>query len=86
MINFYRLIVPIILTSYIMMHFHLKLSPEMWTEENFIKAHYLLNKNGFLITFCAKGEVKRILKKVGFNLSHPSGPFGKREITLAIKN
>lgn len=60
--------------------------PNMWTEENFIKAHYLLNKNGFLITFCAKGEVKRILKKVGFKLSHPRGPFGKREITLALKN
>ncbi len=60
--------------------------PSMWTEENFIKAQNLLNKNGFLITFCAKGEVKRILKKVGFNLSHPSGPFGKREITLAFKN
>ena len=60
--------------------------PSMWTEENFIKAHHLLNKNGFLITFCAKGEVKRILKKIGFNLIHPSGPFGKREITLALKN
>ena len=62
MINFYRLTVPKILTSYIMMHFPLMIQPSMWTEENFIKAHHLLNKNGFLITFCAKGEVKRILK------------------------
>ena len=58
----------------------------MWDPINFKKAYKLLNKEGYLITFCAKGEVKRSLKKVGFKLTHPKGPFGKREITLAQKS
>ena len=62
-----------------------RVQPEMWDSINFKKAYKLLNKKGFLITFCAKGEVKRNLKKQGFKLVHPKGPFGKREITLAIK-
>jgi len=62
-----------------------RVQPEMWTSENFKKAYNLLNKSGVLITFCAKGEVKRNLKKEGFKLIHPRGPFGKREITVAKK-
>ena len=60
--------------------------PEMWMASIFKKSFSLLKENGFLVTFCAKGEVKRILKDVGFNLNHPPGPFGKREITLAYKS
>ena len=63
-----------------------RVQPKMWESINFKKAYKLLNKEGFLITFCAKGEVKRNLKKVGFKLTHPKGPFGKREITLAQKS
>jgi len=63
-----------------------RVQPKMWDSVNFKKAYKLLNKEGFLITFCAKGEVKRKLKKEGFKLNHPKGPFGKREITLARKN
>ena len=62
-----------------------RIQPKMWNFINFKKAYKLLNNDGFLITFCSKGEVKRNLKKVGFQLSHPKGPFGKREITLARK-
>ena len=60
--------------------------PEMWMASIFKKSFSLLKENGFLVTFCAKGEVKRRLKEVGFNLKHPPGPFGKREITLAHKS
>jgi len=63
-----------------------RVQPKMWEPVNFKKAYKLLNKEGFLITFCAKGEVKRNLKKEGFKLTHPKGPFGKREITLAFKS
>ena len=63
-----------------------RVQPSMWGPINFKKAYKLLNKEGILITFCAKGEVKRNLIKEGFELTHPKGPFGKREITLARKN
>ena len=44
-----------------------------------------LNYNGILITYCAKGLIKRILKKVGFKIYSFPGPKGKREITQARK-
>ena len=33
-----------------------------------------------------KSEGHHNIKEVGFNLNHPPGPFGKREITLAYKS
>ncbi|MEO6904561.1 MAG: tRNA (5-methylaminomethyl-2-thiouridine)(34)-methyltransferase MnmD [Bacteroidia bacterium] len=59
--------------------------PEMWTEEVFIKLFSALDKKGILVTYCAKGEVKRILKKIGFNIDSLQGPPGKREMVRAIK-
>ena len=44
-----------------------------------------MNEGGVLVTYCAKGVVKRKLKLLGFKLEHPPGPPGKREITRAIK-
>jgi tRNA U34 5-methylaminomethyl-2-thiouridine-forming methyltransferase MnmC len=38
-----------------------------------------------LVTYCAKGEVKRNLKASGFLLESLPGPPGKREITRARK-
>ena len=58
----------------------------MWSEKNFKKLYECLNADAILITYCAKGIVKRTLKKVGFNIFPLSGPTGKREITLACKN
>tara|TARA_B100001741_G_scaffold290936_1_gene270773 strand:- start:21 stop:677 length:657 start_codon:yes stop_codon:yes gene_type:complete len=60
--------------------------PEMWTLNNFKKLYDCLNTNGVLITYSSKGDVKRIMKKVGFNISSVEGPTGKREITLASKD
>ena len=57
----------------------------MWTKECFKKAYSLLMKNGALVTFCAKGEVKRKMKEAGFSIETLPGPPGKREITRAIK-
>ena len=59
--------------------------PELWTEKNFKKLYDNLNYNGILITYCAKGLIKRILKKVGFKIYSFPGPKGKREITQARK-
>ena len=59
---------------------------EMWTTEVFEKCFDLLNKDGFLVTYCAKGTVKRIMKSVGFKIIVLDGPPGKRQMTRANKS
>ncbi|RAP39056.1 SAM-dependent methyltransferase [Candidatus Marinamargulisbacteria bacterium SCGC AAA071-K20] len=59
---------------------------KMWTESCFRLAYSLLKPGGILVTFCAKGEVKRHLKTCGFTVETLPGPPGKREMTRAIKN
>lgn len=60
--------------------------PEMWTEEIFAKLYAVVEPGGCLVTYCAKGEVKRTLKRVGFTVESLPGPPGKREMVRAIKN
>lgn len=57
--------------------------PEIWEKEILKKCFRLLNVNGFLVTYCAKGIVKRTLKSVGFNIETLLGPPGKREMIRA---
>jgi tRNA U34 5-methylaminomethyl-2-thiouridine-forming methyltransferase MnmC len=59
--------------------------PELWTETIFKKMYDSLNPNGMLVTYCAKGQVKRNLKAAGFHVESPPGPVGKREMTRARK-
>lgn len=59
--------------------------PELWTEDIFRKMYACLNPNGLLVTYCAKGQVKRNLKAAGFHVESPPGPVGKREMTRARK-
>ena len=59
--------------------------PEMWTSELFSKMFDLLRNNGLLVTYCAKGQVKRDLKTVGFEVETCQGPPGKREMVRAWK-
>ncbi|MCC6837032.1 MAG: tRNA (5-methylaminomethyl-2-thiouridine)(34)-methyltransferase MnmD [Bacteroidia bacterium] len=62
-----------------------RVQPEMWTEEIFSKMFAVLAPGGILVTYCAKGEVKRTLKKVGFVVETLPGPPGKREMVRARK-
>lgn len=59
--------------------------PEMWTKPIFDKLYSMLKSGGILLTYCAKGEVKRTLKAAGFKIESLPGPPGKREITRATK-
>ncbi len=59
---------------------------EMWSVELFQKMYDCLNKGGFLVTYCAKGQVKRNMKAVGFRVENLPGPPGKREMTRAWKD
>lgn len=59
-------------------------NPELWTNEVFLKCKSLLNENGILVTYCAKGEVKRTIKRCGLKLETLAGPPGKREMIRAV--
>ncbi len=65
--------------------FNPDLQPELWTEEIFREIYLAMKPNGILMTYSAKGKVKRALKSAGFVLNALPGPIGKREITQAIK-
>lgn len=60
--------------------------PEMWTDEIFLKLALSIKTGGGLVTYCAKGEVKRTLKRTGFTVETLPGPPGKREMIRAVKN
>ncbi len=59
--------------------------PEMWTAAVFKKMYDVLKDDGFLVTYCAKGVIKRTMKAVGFEIVVLDGPPGKRQMTRANK-
>jgi len=59
--------------------------PELWTASTFEKLYNMMSNNACLVTYCAKGEVKRNMKSVGFKIESLPGPKGKREMTRALK-
>jgi tRNA U34 5-methylaminomethyl-2-thiouridine-forming methyltransferase MnmC len=59
--------------------------PEMWEESLFKQLYYVLNEQGILVTYCAKGEVRRRLLRCGFQVERIPGPPGKREMLRARK-
>jgi tRNA U34 5-methylaminomethyl-2-thiouridine-forming methyltransferase MnmC len=59
--------------------------PEMWTSEMFSGISAVTDKNGILVTYSAKGEVKRSLKACGFDVTLIPGPPGKRQMIRAVK-
>jgi tRNA U34 5-methylaminomethyl-2-thiouridine-forming methyltransferase MnmC len=60
--------------------------PEMWKDNVFRKLSSALSTGGVLVTYSAKGEVKRILRSCGFEVSLLPGPPGKREMIRAVKH
>jgi tRNA U34 5-methylaminomethyl-2-thiouridine-forming methyltransferase MnmC len=58
---------------------------DMWQLSHFEKLFTALKPNGILVTYCAKGQVKRDLKSAGFEIEALPGPPGKREMTRALK-
>ena len=59
--------------------------PELWETSLLTKMYTALKSGGILVTYCAKGQVKRNLKAVGFEIEKLKGPPGKREMTRALK-
>ena len=59
--------------------------PELWEYQIFEKIYAAMSKGGVLITYCAKGVVKRTLKKIEFTVESLPGTVGKREIIRVVK-
>ena len=59
--------------------------PELWTFEVLHKIYDACKRNAVLVTYCSKGDVRRTLKAVGFDVEILPGPSGKREMIRAVK-
>ena len=65
--------------------FGARVQPELWTETIFQKMYDALKINGILVTYAAKGSVRRAMQSVGFTVERLPGPPGKREMLRACK-
>jgi len=63
-----------------------RVQPYLWTLELFKLVFKALRKDGILVTYCAKGQVRRDLLTAGFEVERLPGPPGKREMLRAIKH
>ena len=63
-----------------------KVQPELWTESIFQKMYDALLPDGILVTYSAKGSVRRAMESVGFKVERLVGPPGKREMLRGVKH
>ncbi|MFI1743529.1 tRNA (5-methylaminomethyl-2-thiouridine)(34)-methyltransferase MnmD [Thalassobellus sediminis] len=66
--------------------FGARVQPELWTEAIFKKMYDALKNSGVLVTYSAKGSVRRAMQAVGFEVERLPGPPGKREMLRATKH
>jgi tRNA U34 5-methylaminomethyl-2-thiouridine-forming methyltransferase MnmC len=59
--------------------------PEMWTERIFFRLFNNCTEGGVLVTYSAKGEVRRRMVSAGFKVERLPGPPGKKEMLRGIK-
>lgn len=65
--------------------FGFRVQPELWSAEIFKSMHAALKQNGILVTYAARGAIKRNLMEAGFRVEKLPGPPGKREMMRAFK-
>ena len=65
--------------------FGARVQPELWTETIFQKMYDALQVDGVLVTYAAKGSVRRAMQAVGFKVEKLPGPPGKREMLRGTK-
>ncbi|NRD22946.1 tRNA (5-methylaminomethyl-2-thiouridine)(34)-methyltransferase MnmD [Winogradskyella litoriviva] len=66
--------------------FGARVQPDLWTEDIFKIMYNALQDNGILVTYSAKGSVRRAMQAVGFIVERLPGPPGKREMLRATKH
>jgi tRNA U34 5-methylaminomethyl-2-thiouridine-forming methyltransferase MnmC len=59
--------------------------PELWSSDVFSRLYNVCNKGAALVTYSAKGAVKRNMIQAGFDVEKVPGPPGKREMLRAWK-
>lgn len=59
--------------------------PEMWTQAIFDRLYSYTAPGGIIVTYCAKGEVRRMMQKAGYAMSRLPGPPGKRHMLYGKK-
>ena len=59
--------------------------PEMWEVDVLKKVWNALKIHGVFVTYCAKGQLKRDLKSIGFEVETLPGPPGKMQMVRATK-
>lgn len=59
--------------------------PEMWNQDFFNSLYESTNQKGILVTYCAKGVVRRMMQQAGYTTERLPGPPGKREMLRATK-
>lgn len=65
--------------------FGARVQPDLWTETIFEIMFKAIKKDGILVTYSAKGSVRRAMQAVGFTVERLPGPPGKREMLRATK-
>jgi tRNA U34 5-methylaminomethyl-2-thiouridine-forming methyltransferase MnmC len=65
--------------------FGYRVQPELWSTAIFEKMYKALKSGGVLVTYAARGVVKRSMIEVGFTVEKLAGPPGKREMFRAFK-
>lgn len=65
--------------------FGARVQPDLWDERIFRSMYLALDKEGVLVTYAAKGSVRRAMQSVGFEVERLPGPPGKREMLRARK-
>ncbi|WP_324023282.1 tRNA (5-methylaminomethyl-2-thiouridine)(34)-methyltransferase MnmD [Maribacter sp. BPC-D8] len=65
--------------------FGARVQPELWTVEIFQIMFNAMKSGGYLVTYAAKGSVRRAMLEVGFLVERLPGPPGKREMLRAKK-
>lgn len=65
--------------------FGARVQPELWTVSIFQKMYDALQNKSILVTYAAKGSVRRAMQEVGFTVERLPGPPGKREMLRATK-
>lgn len=65
--------------------FGARVQPELWTEAIFEKMYQAIKTKGVLVTYAAKGSVRRAMEAVGFKVERLPGPPGKREMLRAVR-
>jgi tRNA U34 5-methylaminomethyl-2-thiouridine-forming methyltransferase MnmC len=59
--------------------------PEMWSEEVLSRIAAVTHEGSLFVTYSAKGDLKRMLRTLGFEVKLLPGPPGKRVMTRAVK-